>query len=68
MIPLEETGHFDSETAAIVWATRPEADELISMTEDTGRRLRDLKILRFAYEAVTSVRGLLPYEAADDLT
>jgi len=60
MIPLEETGKFDAETTAIVWATREQADELISMTEDAERRLRDLKILRFAYEAVTAVRGLLP--------
>jgi len=60
MLPLEETGRFDAETTAIVWATRDQADELISMTEDPERRLRDLKILRFAYEAVTSVRGLLP--------
>lgn len=60
MIPLEETGKFDSETTAIVWATREQADELISMTQDTERRLRDLKILRFAFESVMSVRGFLP--------
>jgi hypothetical protein len=45
---------------AIVWATKPEADELISMTEDTDRRLRDLKILRFAYEAFDSAKGSFP--------
>lgn len=66
MIPIEETGSFDGETTAIVWATRDEAGELISMTEDAERRLRDLKILRFAYEAVTAVRGLLPREASED--
>jgi 8-oxo-dGTP pyrophosphatase MutT (NUDIX family) len=65
MLPLEETGQFDGETIAIVWATRAEADELISMTEDTERRLRDLKILRLAYEAVTAVRGLLPFNGSD---
>jgi len=58
MTPLEQTGIFDGETTAIVWATQAEADDLISMTEDTERRLRDLKILRLAYEAVTSLRGL----------
>jgi 8-oxo-dGTP pyrophosphatase MutT (NUDIX family) len=65
MLPLEETGRFDAETTAIVWASRDQADELISMTEDTERRLRDLKILRFAYEAVTAVRGLLPLNPDD---
>jgi ADP-ribose pyrophosphatase YjhB (NUDIX family) len=65
MLPLEETGHFDAETTAIVWATREQADELISMTEDTERRVRDLKILRFAYEAVTAIRGLLPLNPDD---
>ena len=65
MVPLEETGRFDGETTAIVWATRAEADELISMTEDRERRLRDLKIRRVAYEAVTAVRGLLPFTGGD---
>src|SRR5215470_10241376 len=44
MAPVEETGRFDDKTVAIVWATRDEADELISMTEDAGRRTRDLRI------------------------
>ena len=65
MLPLEETGRFDAETTAIVWATKDQADELISMTEDTERRLRDLKILRFAYQAVTAIRGLLPLNPDD---
>ncbi len=65
MAPVEETGQFDAETAAIVWATKEEADELISMTEDNERRLRDLKILRFAFEAVQAVRGLLPSPSSD---
>jgi len=59
MEPLEETGRFDDETTAIVWATRDEADELISMTEDPTRRMRDLKILRFAYEMFGSANGFL---------
>lgn len=65
MIPLEETGKFDGETAAIVWATKEEAEELISMTEDAERRLRDLKILRFALEALSAVRGVLPSPGSD---
>jgi 8-oxo-dGTP pyrophosphatase MutT (NUDIX family) len=65
MIPIEETGRFDDETTAIVWATKVEAEELISMTEDPVRRLRDLKILRFAFEVFGSVRGLLPFPNAD---
>ena len=65
MVPLEETGRFDGETAAIVWATKEEADELISMTEDAERRLRDLKILRFAFEAIGAIRGLLPSPTSD---
>jgi len=60
MEPLEETGRFDDETTAIVWATRDEADELISMTEDPTRRMRDLKILRFAYETFGAANGFLP--------
>ena len=60
MTPLEQTGIFDGETTAIVWATQAEADDLISMTEDTERRLRDLRILTLAYEAVRSLRGLPP--------
>jgi len=56
MLPLEETGRFDNETTAILWATRDEADELISMTQDDERRIRDLKILRFAFEAFASAR------------
>ena len=39
MVPIEETGRFDDETTAIVWATKVEAEELISMTEDPVRRL-----------------------------
>ncbi|HTL16633.1 MAG TPA: NUDIX domain-containing protein [Patescibacteria group bacterium] len=65
MVPLEETGRFDGETAAIVWATKEEADELISMTEDAERRLRDLKILRLAFEAIGAIRGLLPSPISD---
>jgi 8-oxo-dGTP pyrophosphatase MutT (NUDIX family) len=65
MEPLVETGRFDDETTAIVWATRDEADELISMTEDPERRARDLKILRFAFEAFASASGSFPYPAAD---
>jgi ADP-ribose pyrophosphatase YjhB (NUDIX family) len=66
MLPLEETGRFDAETQAIVWATRAEADELISMTEDPGRRLRDLKILRFAFEASGALRGEVPPSSGSD--
>jgi len=65
MTPLEETGKFDGETEAIVWATRDEAGELISMTEDQERRVRDLKILRIAFEAVAAVKGVLPSELTD---
>jgi 8-oxo-dGTP diphosphatase len=66
MTPLEETGRFDDETTAIVWATRDQADELISMTEDPARRARDLKILRFAYETFASANGSLPAPLSDD--
>ena len=60
MAPLEETGRFDDETTAIVWATRPEAIELISMTEDPERRARDLKLLDNAFSVYGSIKGLLP--------
>jgi len=65
MTPMEETGRFDDETVAIVWATREEAEELISMTEDPERRGRDLKILRFAFETYGAARGLPPFFCAE---
>ena len=65
MEPVEETGQFDDETVAIVWAAKAEAEELISMTEDPERRGRDLKILRFAFETFTSLRGPLPLSGGD---
>jgi 8-oxo-dGTP pyrophosphatase MutT (NUDIX family) len=65
MTPLEETGRFDDETVAIVWASREEAEELIFMTEDPERRGRDLKILRFAFETRSAPRGMLPFSPSD---
>ncbi len=67
MAPLEETGRFDEETTAIVWATRAEAEELISMTEDPERRTRDLKLLQWAFELFGSVRGLLPVPSTEEM-
>jgi 8-oxo-dGTP diphosphatase len=66
MAPLEDTGRFDEETTAIVWATKTEAEELISMTEDPERRLRDLKLLQSAFELFGSVKGLLPLPLRDE--
>jgi hypothetical protein len=63
MAPIEETGRFDDETMAVVWATREEAEELISMTEDPGRRTRDLNILRLAFELFGSIKGLLTFSS-----
>jgi 8-oxo-dGTP pyrophosphatase MutT (NUDIX family) len=68
MVPLEETGRFDEETTAIVWATKREAEELISMTEDPERRMRDLKILQLAFEIYGAVRGALPLTSEEDDT
>jgi hypothetical protein len=65
MKPIEDTGQFDEETQAIVWATKPEAEELISMTEDLERRERDLKVLRFAFEIFGSVNGSMPLTQDD---
>ena len=65
MKPIEDTGQFDEETQAIVWATKPEAEELISMTEDLERRVRDLKVLRFAFEIFGSVNGSMPLTQDD---
>jgi len=66
MAPIEETGKFDEETVAIVWATRQEADELISMTEDPQRRRRDLKILQLAFEVFGPLRGSLGFPTPDE--
>jgi 8-oxo-dGTP pyrophosphatase MutT (NUDIX family) len=49
MAPLEETGIFDSETAAIQWASRDSAVELIRQTLKPRRRRRDLRVLKIAY-------------------
>ena len=67
MAPLEETGQFDDETLATVWATRDEADELISMTEDPERRARDLKILQFAFQTFGAAGGSVPPANSDGL-
>lgn len=65
MVPVEETGRFDEETTAIVWATKPEAEELISMTVDPERRARDLKILQCAFDLYGSIKGLPPFLQPD---
>lgn len=49
MAVVEDTHQFDAETAAVVWATQEEAEELISLTGDDERRLRDLKVLQAAF-------------------
>jgi 8-oxo-dGTP pyrophosphatase MutT (NUDIX family) len=49
MTVVEDRHQFDTETAAVVWATQEEAEELISMTGDDERRLRDLKVLQAAF-------------------
>jgi len=46
---VEETGRFDSETAAVRWATREEAAQLILQTTKPRRRRRDLRVLKMAY-------------------
>ncbi len=48
MSMIDDTHQFDAETAA-VWATQQEAEELVSMTGDDERRLRDLKVLQAAF-------------------
>lgn len=65
MEPVEETGRFDEETTAIVWATKAEAEEMISMTEDPERRDRDLRILQSAFDLYGSIKGLPPFVAPD---
>ena len=65
MTPVEETGRFDHETVAIVWATRTEAEELISMTEDPERRTRDLRILQFAFDTFALVGGSVSFSPDD---
>jgi 8-oxo-dGTP pyrophosphatase MutT (NUDIX family) len=49
MTPLHDHGVFDGETEAVVWATRTEAEELISLTAKDRRRTRDLELLDQAY-------------------
>lgn len=49
MKPIEDTGHFDSETQAIRWVTQDQARELISLTLKPRRRRRDLRVLKLAF-------------------
>ena len=65
MLPLEETGKFDGENLALVWASREEADELISMTEDPLRRERDLELLQVAFQAFGALRAALSFTPGD---
>ena len=55
MSPIEETGQFDSETAAGRWATREEAAQLILQTIRPRRRRRDLRVLKMAYAFMESL-------------
>jgi 8-oxo-dGTP pyrophosphatase MutT (NUDIX family) len=55
MSVIEETGQFDSETAAVRWATRDEAAELILQTLKPRRRRRDLRVLKLAYALFDSL-------------
>jgi 8-oxo-dGTP diphosphatase len=52
---IEETGTFDSETAAVRWASREEAAELILQTAKPRRRRRDLRVLKLAYAMFESL-------------
>jgi hypothetical protein len=52
---IEETGKFDSETAAVRWASREEAAELILQTAKPRRRRRDLRVLKLAYAMFESL-------------
>jgi 8-oxo-dGTP diphosphatase len=67
MAPLEQTGQFDDETVATVWAAKEEAEELISMTEDLERRTRDIKILQFAFQTFAAAGGSVPPPKTDGL-
>ncbi len=49
MTPVSQTQQHDHETEAVVWATKEEAEELLSMTIDEERRRRDLTLLQQAY-------------------
>ena len=55
MSVIEETGQFDSETAAVRWATKEEAAELILQTVRPRRRRRDLRVLKIAYALFESL-------------
>jgi 8-oxo-dGTP diphosphatase len=58
MSVVEDTRQFDAETAVVVWATQEEAEELIGMTGDDERRLRDLKMLQAAFAEFNARRPI----------
>ena len=49
MSPLQDTGQFDGETQRVVWVGKDEARELILLTSRSGRRRRDLRVLKLAF-------------------
>ncbi len=57
MAPVRDHGKFDQETEAVVWATRAEAEELISLTAKDARRVRDLQLLDEAYALFNCLPG-----------
>jgi 8-oxo-dGTP diphosphatase len=56
MAPLSEKGEFGKETQAICWATKEEAEQLISKTTNHIGRKRDLAVLGIAFEMLNNIK------------
>src|SRR5215467_12897361 len=56
MSPIDDTGHFDTETWAIRWASPEEARQLIQLNGKAGRRRRDLRVLKLALALFRSLQ------------
>lgn len=60
MAPLEDTGHFDTETQAVRWATGKKAQGLMQHNLKPKRRRRDLRVLRLALALFRAMERTLP--------
>lgn len=58
MLPVEDTQTFDAETITVRWVTCQQARELLLLTQKSGRRKRDLRVLDSGFAVFRSFFGL----------
>jgi len=60
MVPMEGKEDFKEETQAVRWATRGEAENLISQTPNATGKERDLRLLKAAFALFRSLEHRVP--------